>query len=175
MPATTIALLALAAGPATGSQAWGISAGGAGGAGITYRLLAADGSGWSFAGSLLRFSSTSDTGWPYVLAGVKRFWVIRETDRARLYQSAGTSLLWNGYPSFYRPQPTLAGGGSQGIHTFGTGYGIQLGPTRGWRVGLEVDLGLAVIWPGSFASGTGATGLNAYFMPMPELSLMYEY
>ncbi len=167
-------LLALPlAAQASPSVAWGLSGGGGGGAGFTFRQTALDGTGWSFSGSLLRLPTYNDMGWPYVLVGIKRYWILRQTDRARLYQSTGTSFLFNGYPSFYAPQPTAPGGGTNGIHTVGAGYGIQLGPERGWKIGFEVDFGLAVLWPG--LTQAGGTGISAFFLPMPELSLMYEY
>lgn len=151
------------------TRAWGLSLGGGGGAGFTYRYNGSDGTGWTVAGSVVRIPVYQDNGLPHLLAGFKRHWILQETDRSRLYQSVGTSLLYNPYPSFNAPVTNAAGGGSQGLHTLGTGYGIQLDLAGGWKLGFEMDFGFAVLWPGS------GRGLFSFILPMPELSLLYEY
>lgn len=152
------------------TRAWGLSLGGAGGTGLTYRVTGEDRAGWTFAGSLIRVPVRNDNGLPYMLAGIKRHWILQETDRSRLYQSVGTSFVYNPYPSFDNPVVDAPGGGSHGLHTLGTGYGIQLDLPGGWKFGFEVNLGFAVVWPGT------ATGqLTSLILPMPELSLLYEY
>ncbi len=155
----------------TATKAWGLSVGGAGGAGFTYRINATDATGWTFSGSILRGpTSLAEIGLPYFLLGFKRHWILQETDKARLYGSAGSTLLYNPFPNLGSPRLTDVGGGSQGIHTVGAGYGIQVAVWQGWKIGFEVDFGLAVLWPGSFQDK-----VTSFILPMPELSLLYEY
>lgn len=152
------------------TRAWGLSAGGGGGTGFTYRITGPDGAGWTFAGSLFRVGERTDTGLPFFLAGIKRHWTIQESGRSRLYQCVGTSVVYNPYPSFNRPFPGAVGGGSLGAHTLGTGYGIQIALPGHWKAGFELDLGFAVAWPGDTPGR-----LMSWILPMPELSLLFEY
>jgi len=153
-----------------GTRAWGLSLGGMGGGGLTYRMYLPDATAWSFSGSLIRFGTQPvDNGLPYSLLGLKYQQFRQETPQARLYQSFGGSLLFNPYPSLSNPQPALPGGGSHGALAFGAGYGMLIGKRPGWTAGLELGFGLLTVWPPS--SGT----YDIYLVPLPELALLYEF
>jgi hypothetical protein len=153
-----------------GTRAWGLSLGGLGGGGLTYRMYLPDATGWSFSGSLTRFGTQPvDNGLPYALMGLKYQNFMQETLQARLYQAFGGTFLFNPYPSLSNPQPALLGGGSHGLLAFGAGYGMLIGKRKGWTVGLELGFGLSTVWPPS--SGR----FDLFVVPLPELALMYEF